>query len=371
MQELNIVEYFRILLKRWKLLAAIFLAATITSAVISLTLPEIYLARTTIFAGSAGGGLSSLLSKLPIASMLRGGGGGSNSDYLLILINSSHMRFELSNRLDLEHNPKFNPSGEPLTKTGLDRLLAETVYTLANDNGLISINVETRDPELSAKMANEIPLILEEIIYASERSERVFLEEQLSKNRKELTEAEAALKQFQEEHGVFVVEKQAAAELDLAAEIEADLIQTNISLEGVKIVADETVNWKKLDELKDEEKKLRKQRDMLRQELDEIKAKMENIPGRMQEYKKLLRDVKVLETVFEELSSAYHMAVINEKDQDRMFQVIDTAIVPEIPIKPKKRLNVIIAGLASIFVGIILVFFLEMISRIRSSEKEP
>jgi uncharacterized protein involved in exopolysaccharide biosynthesis len=49
------------------------------------------------------------------------------------------------------------------------------------------------------------------------------------------------------------------------------------------------------------------------------------------------------------------------------FQVIDRAIAPEKRIKPKRRLNVMLAGVVSLFAGISLVFFLEYLSNL----KEP
>jgi len=41
------------------------------------------------------------------------------------------------------------------------------------------------------------------------------------------------------------------------------------------------------------------------------------------------------------------------------FKVIDPAIEPNAPIKPNKKLNILIAGVLGLFIGIFVAFFLE------------
>jgi len=64
------------------------------------------------------------------------------------------------------------------------------------------------------------------------------------------------------------------------------------------------------------------------------------------------------------------MAKIEEAKDDITFQIIDTAIPPEKRIKPKRKLNVMLAGVVSLFAGIFLVFFLEYLENMKKREEE-
>ena len=65
----------------------------------------------------------------------------------------------------------------------------------------------------------------------------------------------------------------------------------------------------------------------------------------------------------------YEMAKIEEAKKGITFQVIDRAIPPEKKIKPKRRRNVMFAGVVSLFAGIFLVFFLEYLENLKKPEE--
>jgi len=60
------------------------------------------------------------------------------------------------------------------------------------------------------------------------------------------------------------------------------------------------------------------------------------------------------------------MAKIDEAKEGISFQVIDRAIPPKGSIKPKIKLNVMLAGVVSLFAGI----FLEYISNLKQPEEQ-
>jgi uncharacterized protein involved in exopolysaccharide biosynthesis len=81
------------------------------------------------------------------------------------------------------------------------------------------------------------------------------------------------------------------------------------------------------------------------------------------EYGRLKRDALIQQKVFELLTQQFELAKIEEAKDDITFQVIDSAIPPEKKIKPKRALNMALAGVVSLFVGVFLVFFLEYVER--------
>jgi uncharacterized protein involved in exopolysaccharide biosynthesis len=87
--------------------------------------------------------------------------------------------------------------------------------------------------------------------------------------------------------------------------------------------------------------------------------KLEKLPELGLRLSRLMRDVKLQETIYTTLSAQYEQAKINEARESPNIQVLDYAIPPEKRSKPNTVLNILIAGVASLFLGIFLAFFLE------------
>ena len=92
------------------------------------------------------------------------------------------------------------------------------------------------------------------------------------------------------------------------------------------------------------------------------------VPELGMELVRLARDVKVQETVYGLLTAQFEQAKINEARDMPTVQLLDKAVPAERKSKPSVRLNMTIAGTLSLFVGIILAFFLEYLERIRKQE---
>ena len=62
----------------------------------------------------------------------------------------------------------------------------------------------------------------------------------------------------------------------------------------------------------------------------------------------------------------YEMAKVDEAKEDISFQVIDKAVPPITKAKPRVALNTLIAGMASILLGVFAAFFLRFIEHMKS-----
>jgi uncharacterized protein involved in exopolysaccharide biosynthesis len=89
------------------------------------------------------------------------------------------------------------------------------------------------------------------------------------------------------------------------------------------------------------------------------------------EYARLMREVKVQETVFTLLTQQFEQAKITEARDTPTVQLLDKAVPAERKSKPKAVLNMAIAGVLSLFIGIFLAFFLEYLNRVRALEHSP
>ncbi|UCG63668.1 MAG: hypothetical protein JSW12_13435, partial [Deltaproteobacteria bacterium] len=126
--------------------------------------------------------------------------------------------------------------------------------------------------------------------------------------------------------------------------------------------------------IKDELRELKKQLSMLETkgpnpETDALPS-LSEAPTIGLEYVRLKRKALTEEKVFELMTQQYEIAKIDEAKEDITFQVIDRAIPPEKRVKPKRKLNVMLAGIVSLFVGVFLVFFLEYLANLKETENK-
>ena len=104
-----------------------------------------------------------------------------------------------------------------------------------------------------------------------------------------------------------------------------------------------------------------------KQAIDKIMAEGEQqivkLPAKEQGLVKVMRDANVAQEIYIMLAKRYEEARISEVMEPTDVQIIDKAITPEKPIKPKKLLNTVIAAILGIFVGIGLAFLSEYLNK--------
>ncbi len=174
--EIDLLEYWRILWKRKALILSISLLAAVVAAGISLTMPNIYKAEALLApvsaGGSKGGGLSAALGGLGGLASLAGismPGGGNVEENLAVLKSREFLwSFIKDEKLmpilfadawdDAKHGWKEpDPDKQPTLWDGY-RLFSESVLSASSDKktGLITVAVEWKDPDIAAKWANTL-----------------------------------------------------------------------------------------------------------------------------------------------------------------------------------------------------------------------
>lgn len=91
----------------------------------------------------------------------------------------------------------------------------------------------------------------------------------------------------------------------------------------------------------------------------DIDAGFKDLPAKELELARLERNAKVTEGIYVMLKQKYEEMRITEAMKTSDTRVIDRAITPTTPVKPKVKLNVAIAAFLGLFVGIGLAFLLE------------
>jgi tyrosine-protein kinase Etk/Wzc len=251
------------------------------------------------------------------------------------------------------------------------------VKVMDDRKGLISIVVESDDPKTAAAISIEYPKALQKFLTVSAISlakrNRIFLQKQLELTKQDLTGSEENLKKFQTRKKVAVLDVQAEAGIKALAELKAQVIAREVQLGALSEFA--TRNHPDFKRIEDE---LREFRQQLKNYEDGVEKPKKNSLGAFislaeaptvgLEYGRLKRDTLIQEKVFELLTQQFELAKIEEAKDDITFQIIDAAVAPEKRIRPKRTLNVIVGGLASLSFGVFLAFFLEYLGRQKSRQ---
>ena len=369
-QEINLLELVQVLVKRKMLIIKMCTLAIIISVGYSLTLPNIYSATAKVLPPQkeTGGGLSALLGQAGGLAGLAAGGLGGGSDLYLGILKSRSVGDAVIQRLDL--NKVYQAENLEDTRASLNA----SVKVQAGKDGIISITAEDKDPKRSALLANafveELGRTTVRLNLSKAGTERVFLEKRLDLVKKDLKVAEDDLKSFAQQNKIVHVESQAQASIEGVARMKAELASREVQLSVLRS--------KQTDE-SSEVKALVTGINRLRGEVGRLAGNnggaqgipsVGSIPGVGLEYTRKMRELKVQEAIFEQLTKQYEMVKLTEAKDSSTFQVLDEAVVPAKKSKPKRSLIVILATVTAFFVSVFTVFVLEYLSKMSDEDRK-
>ncbi len=132
------------------------------------------------------------------------------------------------------------------------------------------------------------------------------------------------------------------------------------------------INRSKASEVKKfiEEQLLEKEKELTEEEEKlQYEKRLEKLPDKELRLARLERAVRVSENIYLLLLEKHQEARINEVMEFGDIRIIDKALAPDEPIKPRKMLNLAIGGILGLMLGVMLVFFLEyMDNTIKNTE---
>ena len=241
------------------------------------------------------------------------------------------------------------------TKTDA-RTALNGVRIASGKDGLISVEVDDKDPKFAADLANaypeELQRLLARLAVTEAQSRRLFFEKQLATARDNLTKSDQALKAT----GV----NSSALKSNPAAAVEAVArLRAGISAQEVKIAGMRGYLTDSSPAMRQALTELMALRDQLaKAERDE--APVSSSPGSAaastSDYVARYRDYKYHETLLDLFTRQYEIAKVDEAREGAVVQVVDAAQPPERKSKPKKALIAIISTLAAGFALLLWVF---------------
>jgi len=370
--EINLLDYLIVLLKRKKLIISITLGAAAITAIISLIMTPIYRAETRILppqTGSSSIAVSMLSQMAGAQGITESLGLKTPSDLYIGMLESRTIADRIIDRFNLMELYKAEYREDARKQLFEDVLEAET----DKDTDIITIDVEDKDPKRAADMANafveELKNLTKGLAVTEASQRRLFFEEQLKDIKMALVKAEEEMQGFQEKTGALQVDAQTKAIIEGIAMLRAQIAAKEVQLRVMRTYA--TAQNPDFQRAEDE-------LNGLKAELGKLEAKggsghdslipTGRIPEIGTEYIRKLRDLKFNETLYELLAKQFEAAKLDEAKEAAVIQVIDKAIPPEKRAKPKRILMILIATFTGFFLSIFVAFFAEYKER---ASKDP
>jgi uncharacterized protein involved in exopolysaccharide biosynthesis len=334
-----------ILVRHVKLLTLVPLAAGVLALGISFLVAPTFTARATFLPPQQQQSASaSLLASLGNLAGLAGAGANikSPTDQYVSLMQSE----TVSDRIIEQFNLMRVYDAELRSEARLELSKRRRVNAGKKD-GLITIEVDDKDPKRAADIANrhveELQRLTGKLVLSEAQQRRAFFEKQLSDTKDRLAQAQAALEESGFNATALKAEPRAAAEG--YARLQAEATAAEVRLSALRRTLADTAP---------EILQLRSTLAALRSELSKIEASS-GAPSGSANYVGKYREFKYQEALFETFARQYEIARLDESREGSVIQVIDPARPPERKSAPKRALVAIVTTLATFVLLLIAV----------------
>ena len=243
------------------------------------------------------------------------------------------------------------------------RRILEANTDVAEDrkSGVVTLNVEDRDPKRAAEIAHRYVEYLNRTITQSTtsaaRRERVFLEERLRSVKQDLLDSEKKFSDFASANKTLDVKDQGKAMIEAAATLQGQLIAEESQLKGLQqIYAPDNYRVRsasaRIAELRHQLGALSGTADHSSNNTsDALYPSISDLPRLGATWSDLYRDTKIEEAVFEALTKQYELAKVEEAKEIPQVGMLDDAEVPERKSGPPRIVITFCAGIVAFFVA--------------------
>lgn len=371
MPDINLIEYWRVLVKHRKMIGYGVSAVFVVSVIVSLLLPKTYISTARILPPQQDSGVSSL-----VAAQLPGSLGGiaagflglqSPADLWVGILNSQNVKDAIIKRFDLRAEYGTDNIEDTRKELGKNLIIEKS------REEIISVRVEDRDAAKAAEMANAFVEELNRVNVSSVMNNgkrmRIFVEKRLNEAKRELSAIEEKLQTFQEQKKTVKLDDQSTAIISAIGTLKGEQIAKEVELKTLRSYASST----------------NPRVEILSAEIGAIKGQLRSLtdgggkdngffipvskmPSLAVEYARLLRDAKIHETLFELLTQQYEVAKIQEVKDSPTVQVLDTGKVAEKKFRPRRSLIVGLSTFIAIVLFVFGAFFREYLAKLREMD---
>ena len=357
--EISLLDLLQTIVDNLRLLVLGPLAVGLAALGISFLIPPTYTAKTQFLPPQQQqSAAASMIASLGSLGGLAGAAAGlkNPADQYIAFMKSNALKDALIDRF------KLIERWELKTRTDA-RTVLEGVRIASGKDSLMSVEVDDKDPQFAADLANahvqELQKLLGRLAVTEAQQRRVFFEKQLLKAKENLTLAEQALKTT----GISdsVLKSNPASAVAGVAALKAQITAQEVKVGAMRgYLAETAPDFKQaLNELAN-----------LRAQL--AKQDKDNTSGEgagQGDYISRYREFKYHETLFELFAKQYEIARVDEAREGAVIQVLDAAQSPERKSKPKKALIAIIATMATGFALLLFVFIRQALRNARDQQE--
>jgi uncharacterized protein involved in exopolysaccharide biosynthesis len=287
-------------------------------------------------------GSSSLASIMPAAISKSPGLMGLAGDLMGVKSTSAVFAKVLQSRTVLDHlierfdlRKKYHLTRWEDTRM---KLASRTVIIEDKKSGVITISFQDHDADLAAAITNayveELGSVMTKVSTSAARRERIFIEQRLVDENKNLEDAEQQFSQFASTNMALDVPEQTKVTVEAAARLQGELIATKAQLEALKqTYTEENIRVKSaqahVNELERALGKINSGRALGVQDPANPYPSVKALPLLGAKWSDLYRNTKIRETVVDLLTQQYEMARIQEAKEIPSVKVLDPASTPE------------------------------------------
>lgn len=375
--DVSLLDYWKVVVRHKTLVRLVTGVVFVASVFGSLVAPNRYASTATTLPPQQEGGLQAALvgGGLPVEHFF--GMKGTTTDIWLGMLNSRTIWDGVIERFGLRDYFGID------TVDDARKELVGMVSISQTREGIISITVEDTDGEMAARLANgfveELDRVNRRLVMTSGKRMRLFVEERLAETETRLTAAEDALKDFQKRNRAVKLDEQTKAIIMSIGSVKGRLIAKEVELKTLLSYA--TPEHPKVRTLRAEVQNLKTSLMNLEDggadnpgnpHEKNVFIPTERLPALGIEYARLLREMKIQETLYELLSTQYELARTEEVKDSPTVQVLDVAKAPTRRSGPNRKKIVMLSTFAGGFFSVSLAFFMEYVAaaRLRREEKE-
>ena len=376
----SIVEFLMVVTKyRWFLFLFIFIiSAGVTTYALLATKwfkssASVLPAEKANILGSFGG-LSSLVKSFSPTKGIAALTGTSEVDRYIAILKSNSMIDDVVMKFNIREEYEMGDAYyEKVVKAFVSNLEIEV-----EDEGNLVISVYDQEPQKAADIANYMIDKLNEIntrlSITNAKANREFIEKRYFENISYIDTLENEMKNFQEKYGVIAVPEQLEATVKAMSDIYSNLAQKEVELSVMRRTYGEESPFTKHTQIAVEEMKKKIELINAGQNLSEdgvnLLIPFKKAPGLGYKYFKIFRDLEIQYKILEFVQPMYEEAKVEEVRNTPSVLVLDYAVPAERKAKPKGSIYLVLALVSSTIVGLLIVFSLEGLNKIKLHSPE-
>lgn len=387
-QEVHLRDYWRVVLKRRWTVLSVFVILVSTATIATFTMKPVYRSSAQLLIERENPNVVSIEDVLAVDA--------ASTDYYQTqyeILKSENLARRVIHKLDLGHRREFvsgtsggwrslfspaaesaapEPDPEAQERHLIGAFQGRLQVTPKRNSRLVTVSFDSLDPRLSAEAVNTlaeeyIQYSIETKISAS-REARTWLDLQVEEMREKVRKAEEAFEDFKQTIPQRIMARVASStatgEMENRPEVVNSPFIQELRAEEIKLSAKLAEISKKYGPKHPQIIQLTSQLDTLRERMGrEIKrvvaaVLIEESP----EYLLLKREAEANRHLYEVLLTRLKETTVTENLPQSNIVIVDQAQVPEFPVRPRKRTNVLLSIVLGLACGIGLAFFFEYLN---------